>query len=114
MNPHLQACFPDQRLSKLTILAMLDSSLDTSKAIEVSSGNIIDISKKLQSEINVNLNNGTWIYFENRLPKRILLTSQNWEILSFNPSSRLVCVQMNTKSGMRVLSFTLPQLSPKF
>ena len=114
MNPYLRACLPDQRLSKPTLLAMLDSDLDTSKVIVASSGEIIDISKMPQEDINPHLNNGSWIYYENRLPRRILLTNQNWRITSFNPSSRLVCVQIFAESGMRVLNFTLPQLSPKF
>lgn len=114
MNPYLQACLPDQRLSKLTILAMLNSHLDTSKVIELSSGNIIDVSEILQTEINPHLNDGSWVYFENCYPRKILYANQNWEILSFNPTSRLVCVQLNAKSGIRVLSFTLPKLSSKF
>jgi len=114
MNPYLQACLPDQRLSKPSLLAMLDSHIDTSKVIVVSSGEIIDVSQMAQTEINPHLNDGTWIYFEDRYPRRILLTNQNWRITSFNPASRLVCVQIFATSGMRVLNFTLPQLAPKF
>jgi len=114
MNPYLQACLPDQRLSKATLLAMLDSNIDTSKVIVVSSGEIIDVSQMAQTDINPNLNNGTWTYYEDRLPRRLLITNPNWKIVSFNPASRLVCVQIFPLSGMRVLNFTLPQLSIKF
>lgn len=114
MNPFLQACLPDQRLSKLSLLAMLDSHIDTSKIIVVSSGEIIDVSQMAQTEINPNVNDGTWVYYEDRLPRRMLVANQNWRITSFNPASRRVCVQIFANSGMRVLNFTLPQLSSRF
>jgi len=114
MNPYLQACIPDQRLAKSTLLAMLDSNLDESKVLVVSSGNILDISQIEQTEINSRIKDGTWVFYENRLPRRLLIGNQNWRIVSFNPKSRLVCVQIFAKSGMRMLNFTLPQLSPMF
>lgn len=114
MNPYLQACLPDQRLSKHSLLAMLDSHIDTSKVIVVSSGEIIDVNGLPQTEINPNINDGTWIYYEDRLPRRILLINPNWQITSFNPASRKVCVQIFAQSGMRVLNFTLPQFVAKF
>lgn len=114
MNPYLQACIPDQRLSKSTLLAMLDSNLDKSKVFVVSSGDILDVRQTEQTEINSKINNGTWVFYEDRLPRRLLVGNQNWRIVSFNSKSRLVCVQIFAKSGMRMLNFTLPQLYPIF
>lgn len=114
MNPFRQACLSDQRLSKPSLLAMLDSHIDTSKVIVLSSGDIIDVSQMTYLEINRNINDKIWVYYEDRLPRRLLVSNQNWRVSSFNPVSRLVCVQIFTKSGMRVLNFTLPSLSARF
>ena len=114
MNPFMQSCLPDQKLSKSTLLAMLDSDIDTSKVVSTSSGAIIDISNMQPSEIRPNLNSGLWVYYENRMPRRMLASNNNWQIVSFNPSSRLVCVKIFAPSGMRMLNFTLPELSIKF
>lgn len=111
MNPYLQACLPDQRMSKSTLLAMLNSQLDTSKVIVVATGEVIDVSQMAQTDINPHLNNGSWVYYEENQPRRMLLTNPQWQITSFNPRSRQVCVQIFAPSGMRVLSFTLQPLT---
>lgn len=37
-----------------------------------------------------------------------------WEITSFNPVTRQVCVKITTPNGDRTTTVTLPELSPKF
>lgn len=114
MNPYTRACLPDERLSKSTLLAMLPSHIDYKKVIEKSSGQIINIENMDQTEVNPRINDGSWVYFEDLQPRRILLTSKSWRILSFNPSSRNVCVQMFNQSGMVNFTFVLPQFVSKF
>jgi hypothetical protein len=53
------------------------------------------------------INNRSWLYYEQSMPKRILLTNPNWTIDSFDSRSRNVCVTMNANSGYRNLNFTL-------
>jgi hypothetical protein len=114
MNPFSQVCLPDQRLSKSTILAMLDSKIDASKVIVVSSGEIINVQDISLSVIHNNINNRVWVYYETLLPRRIFLTNPNWEIKSFNPSTRMVCIQMFASSGTRNFNITLPQFWTKY
>lgn len=108
MNPFTRACIPDQIMSRATLLGFLDSKEDTSKAIVVSSGEIIDLANVTQAVINGHLNDRTWVYFEERQPRRMLLTNPNWIITAYNPALRKVCVEMTATSGIRNLSFTLP------
>lgn len=112
MNPYTQACLPDQRLSKYTLLAMLDSQLNTSKVIVAATGEVIDVSRMAQPTILPHIDSGTWVYYEESLPRRMLLTNPEWQIISFNPQSRQVCVRIFAKSGMRALNFTLRPLTP--
>lgn len=111
MNLYTQACLPDQRLSKNSLLAMLYSHLDTSRAIVVETGAVIDISGMLPAEINPHLNDKTWVYYEECQPRRMLLTNTDWQISSFNPRTRQVCVRIFAQSGMRALNFTLNPLT---
>lgn len=57
--------------------------------------------------VSSNINNGTWLYFELLQPRRMLLTSKNWLIKSFDPVSMVACVEITSRSGTKVLSFTL-------
>jgi hypothetical protein len=114
MNLNRQACVPDQRLAKATLLAMLDSKLDTTRAIVVSTGEIIDISQLPPTEILPHINDGTWVFFEELLPRRMLVINKNWQIVSFYPRTRMVCVKIFANSGMRLLNFTLNEIVPKF
>jgi hypothetical protein len=90
---------------------MLSSKVDTSKAIITATGEVIDISGMTQKEILPHINDGSWVYYEELLPRRLLLTQPEWEITSFNPKSRMVCVRIYATSGMRVLNFTLQPLT---
>lgn len=62
------------------------------------------------------INNGTWVYYEQALPRRMLLVNPHWTIDSFDPMSGKVCVTLYTKTStgfdtrpenMRHLNFTL-------
>ena len=53
------------------------------------------------------INNGTWLYYEQSNPRKMLLTNPNWDIVSFDSRTRNVCVTMNASSGARNLNFTL-------
>ena len=180
---NFNACTKQERLSKQTLLALLDSNQDYSKGIIAQTGSLIDfteimapillalVEQKVSENIwgyyqeglkpsfriktNVDLvddnmtklyvlvdpyspvplprlessqttvlnspegkaafrnnvlkyiNNRTWLYYEQSMPKRILLTNPNWTIDSFDSRSRNVCVTMNANSGYRNLNFTL-------
>lgn len=114
MSTFENACLPDQRLSKNTLLAMLPSSLDTTKGIIKETGEIIDLTNLSENVIKTNIKNKVWVYYEELLPRRMLLTNPNWTITSFNPKRRNVCVIISTNSGDRVLNFTLPELTANF
>ena len=114
MNPYTQACLPGQMLSKTSLLALLPSKIDTTRIIVTATGQIIDVSQLPQIDINPHLNDGSWIYYETLLPRRMLLTNPEWQITSFNSTSRRVCVQIFAEAGMRVLNFTLQPLVAKF
>ena len=114
MNINRQACNSYQLLSKATLLALLPSKIDESRAIVKNTGEIIDISQFTLIEIQPYLNNGNWIYYEENLPRRMLLTNPNWSINSFDPVSKQVCVSIYAKSGKRELNFTLSSPTVKF
>lgn len=102
-----QACQPGQRLSKNSLLAMLPTKINKDKGIIVNTGEVIDLVGIPQNTINHYLNNGILVYYEEMMPRKMLLTQPNWIIKSFSPDSSLVCVQIFTNSGMRMLNFTL-------
>ena len=106
-----QPCTNLATLPKATLLAMLNSNLDKSKAIVVETGQVISISNLSQNIINSNINNGTWVYYELLLPRRMFLTNPNWTIVSFDSMSRKVCVDISASSGTRRLNFTLQPLT---
>lgn len=107
MNKTAQACQPDQRMSKSTLLAVLSSRIDYDQAIVVKTGQIIDIKKFDQKTINKNIKEKIWIYYEINQPRRMLLLNNNWSITSFFPSEKNVCVRLDSPAGPRVLNFTL-------
>jgi hypothetical protein len=106
----LQPCTNIERLQKVTLLAMLNSKPDTTRAIVSKTGEVIDISNLEQNIVNKNINNGTWVYYELLVPRRMLLINPDWSIVSFDPMSKKVCVNINAKSGTRHLNFTLNPL----
>lgn len=106
-----QACSNIANLNKPTLLAMLPSKVDRSRAIVVETGTVIDITDISQNIINTNINNHTWVYYEEKLPRRMLLTNPNWTIVSFDPLSRNVCVDIFAVSGKNRLNFTLQPLT---
>jgi hypothetical protein len=62
------------------------------------------------------INNKTWIYYEEIMPRRMLLTSPDWKIVAFDPASKNVCVTLYTnasakKPGERQFNFTLKPIS---
>ena len=114
MKPYTQACLPGDYLSKTSLLAFLPSKIDTTRAIVTATGQVIDVSQLPQNQINPHLNDGSWIYYETLLPRRMLLTNPQWQITSFSGATRRVCVQIFAESGMRVLNFTLPQIIATF
>jgi len=52
--------------------------------------------------------NATRAYFEKLDSKNI-----PWSIISFNSKTREVCIEINSKSGLRELSVTLPNMTSK-
>ena len=108
MNKYTQACRPEQRMSNKTLLAILDSRIDYTQASVVATGETIDITNYDQYTINYNIYNRIWIYYEQNQPRRMLLINNNWNVVSFIPSSRKVCVKLESDVGTRVLNFTVP------
>lgn len=39
------------------------------------------------------------------------ISDENWQILSFNPTTKEVCIQVSDRIGTRILSLTLPTLN---
>jgi hypothetical protein len=97
-----QACSSYNRLSKKTFLSLLGN-----KAFQKPSGysDLQDyVYKGKNTKIKANEDysaNRTRRYFEK-------MDYNSWSIVSFDPNSREVCVQIQTKSGFRNLSVTLP------
>ena len=82
-----RACTAQQTIPKSTFLTML--------------GPPPEKSFNEQEEVS---SNPTRAYFEG-------LTNSQWSIISFNPETRVTCVQLVSPAGQRLLSITLPPLS---
>jgi len=82
-----RACTAQQTIPKATFLAML--------------GPPPGKSFNTQEEVS---SSPTRAYFES-------LEDDQWRIISFNPETRVTCVQLASPSGQRLLSVTLPALS---
>jgi hypothetical protein len=108
-----QACSNPYTLSRSTLLAMLESKIDTTKAIVVGTDRIIDITNMDYHEYKPKINSGEWAYYEEYQPRRLLISNPDWSIISFDPPTRFACVQLNSPKGTRILNFTLPELSPR-
>ena len=102
-----QACVGQQRLQKSTLLGYLSSSLDTTRVIVLATGRVISVEGLPLATVQGNINAGVWAYYENLLPRRMLIINQNWYIQSFDPESRIACVVMSNKTGTRNMTFTL-------
>jgi len=107
-----QACSNPYTLPKSTLLAMLKTNPDYSKAVVATTGEVIDISGISKNVIQTNINKKVWVYYEQLLPRKMLVLNPNWVINSFDPFSRNVCVSIFANSGTTVLNFTLDPLTP--
>lgn len=107
-----QACSNPYTLPKSTLLAMLKSNLDYTQAVVVATGEVINLSGISKNVIQTNINNKVWVYYEQLLPRKMLILNPNWKINSFDPMSRNVCVSIFANSGTTVLNFTLDPLTP--
>lgn len=114
MSKKWSSCSSFERLPKATLLAMLDSYIDDTQAIEVGTGRIFTLSNKSAIEIRNKIDSGEWVYYERLQPRRMMISNPDWSIVSFDPSTRHVCVNINTNSGSHTLNFTLPQILVKF
>jgi hypothetical protein len=94
------------------MLAMLESKIDRTKAIVVGTDQIIDLTNMDFNEYRTKISNGEWSYYEEYLPRRMLISNPNWKVLSFEPKTRFVCVEITSTKGTRLLNFTLPELYP--
>lgn len=101
------ACQPDSRLSKNSLLALLDSQIDEDKAVVAATGQVLDISAESATTVTANMRNGVWLPFETSSPRKLLLYTQDWTITSFDPRTKQVCVTINANSGPRTLGITL-------
>lgn len=108
---YIQPCTKTDSLRPPTLLAMLPSLEDTSKAIVKNTGEVIDISQISNSIIQKNINDKIWVYYELSSPRQLLLLNPNWTITSFDPSTRLVCVTLVNKVSTVYLNFTLRPLN---
>ena len=109
----VSSCSFFEKLPKVTLLAMLDSWIDTSQAIEVGTGRVFDLSNISTIEVRKKIKDGTWVYYERLQPRRMMVTNPDWQIVSFDYYTRNVCVNIYTRSGAQTLNFTLPDLSMK-
>jgi hypothetical protein len=108
---YIQPCTKTDRLRPPTLLAMLPSLEDTSRAIVKNTGEVIDISQVPSSIIQKNINDKIWVYYELSKPRQILLLNPNWIINSFDPSTKLVCVTLVNNVSTVYLNFTLRPLN---
>lgn len=108
-----QACSNYYTLPKATLLAMLESKLDTTKAIVVGTDQIIDLTGMDYHIYHPKINSGEWAYYEEYQPRRLLIQNPNWVVVSFDPPTRFACVQITSDKGNRLLNFTLPELAPR-
>lgn len=113
MSKKWSSCSSFERIPKATLLAMLESYLDKTQAIEVGTGKIIRLSTRPAIEVRNKLDSGEWVYYERLQPRRMMITNPDWSIISFEPTTRSVCVNIRNKSGVHTLNFTLPQLFKK-
>lgn len=112
MMRNLNACSKTERLQNVTLLAMLPSNPDFSQAIVRETGEVVDLAGIAKNVVQRNINTKVWVYYEQAVPRKLLLLNPNWAINSFDPKTRNVCVTIFTGSGNRVLNFTLQPLTP--
>ena len=108
-----QACSNPYILPHSTLLSMLESKLDTTKAIVVGTKKVVDLTGLDFHQYQPKIESGEWVYYEEYQPRRMLSTNTNWNIISFDPPTRFVCVQIFNPSGTRLLNITLPELAPR-
>ena len=101
-----QACSIASSISKATVLAMMPSVLDKTKAIVLETGEVISLESYTDNQIRANIRNKVWVYYETKMPRRMFLTNPNWSVTSFDPRTRNVCVQIETSSGSSVINIT--------
>ena len=108
-----RACQPVHRLSKATFLAMLPTNTDTDNVRVIATGEVISLAGVAEIDVQKNINKGIWERIELAQPRKLYveLDDANWDIISFNPESRVACVEIRTPSGTRTTSQTLPDLS---
>lgn len=102
-----QACSTDQPLNKATLLALLPSVVDTTNVVEVSTGKTISVQGQPQTLINSNVKAGVWKLIELQSPRKLLINSSNWSIVSFDTHTGAVCVRFMDGIGTRTLSFQI-------
>lgn len=99
----------DENMSKLVVL--VDPYYPLPLPVTLPSESVVLNSREGKNAILNNvtkyINNGTWLYYEQSNPRRILLTNPDWTIDSFNSRTRNVCVTLNASSGARHLNFTI-------
>lgn len=120
-------CSSQQRISQKTVLAMLQapSTIGPKDGELVFYTNSNGVTKQYRVASNdgqtVGLDTPEGILYVPRSqvktagPKNILdmLESNEWEVTSFNPKTRVVCIDIVTDIGRRHISVTLPALSNK-
>lgn len=91
-----RACDGSQKMSKRSLLALLPSRPDPTYILEVSTGKTIRIDSINTKAKPFDLKNGLYskkyMPIETSLPRKKLLESKNWEIKSFNPNTKEVCI----------------------
>jgi hypothetical protein len=102
-------CSGNQTLSQKSLLAYLPSKIDSTTVIVASTGRTMSITDQLPATIKKNLQAGIWLPVELNSPRKLLLYNEsNWVITSFDPSSRLVCLDLYNPTGIRHLTITIP------
>lgn len=114
MNPEKQACSSLEKLSKITILSVLPSQIDSSRGIILSTGEVVDLNNYDQYQINQLIKNKLMVYYELLQPKRMLLINPNWEIVSFNSKNSTACIKIYSPSGSKTLSINVNSYITKF
>lgn len=108
-----RACLDTHRINKSTFLAMLPTNIDNDNVRVVTTGETISVTKVAERDIRKNIKNGVWERIELSQPRKLYveLNDEDWDILSFNPEKREVCVEVRNSKRTITTSHILPDLS---
>lgn len=102
------ACSSNNPMSKKTLLALLPSKIDPDHVLVAATGEVLDVTDQPPKTINSNFRSKIWLPIEESSPRKLLLYNEDkWEITSFDPQTRQVCVNYTNSAGTQHFSFAI-------